>query len=57
MASSAKLLVEIQGDATSAVSAFKKTAQASDEAKGSAEKTGTSLGGIAKAVATGLPDY
>ena len=51
--STARLLVEIAGDSTSAVQAFKKTGQASDAAKGSAEKTGKSLGGIAKAVATG----
>jgi hypothetical protein len=51
--STARLLVEIAGDSSGAVKAFKQTSQASGEAEGAAKKTGLSLGGIAKAVATG----
>ena len=54
MASSAKLLLEIAGDSTSAVAAVKKTTQATDEAQSAAKKTGSSIGGIAKGVATGF---
>jgi hypothetical protein len=49
----AKLLVQIVGEATSAVSAFKKTEAASKDATGAATKTGSSIAGVAKAVATG----
>lgn len=49
----AKLLVEIAGDATSAVNAIKKTESASKDAGGAADKTGVSFAGVAKAVATG----
>ena len=52
--SSAKLLLEIVGDSTSAVSAVKKTTQATGEAQGSAKKATSSLGNIAKGVATGF---
>ena len=54
MASTAKLLVEIVGDSSSAVTAFKKTEQASDGAKENAKKTSSTFGGIAKGVATGF---
>jgi hypothetical protein len=49
----AKLLVELVGDATSAVNAFKKTESASQSTTSAVEKTSSSFGKIAKAVATG----
>src|SRR5215831_13256904 len=50
----AKLTFQLIGEASSAIAAFKKTSDASQQAAKGAEKTGVSLGGIAKAAATGL---
>jgi phage-related protein len=50
----AKLMVQILGEATSAVAAFKKTEGASKEAAGAAKDTQKSFAGIAKGVATGM---
>ena len=52
--STARLLVEIAGDSTSAVQAFKKTEKASDDAGGAAKDSTKKLSGIAKGVATGF---
>lgn len=49
----ARLMVEIAGDASGAVAAFKKTGDAAKTTEGAAQKSGTSIAGIAKAVATG----
>ena len=49
----AKLIIQLLGEATSAISAFKKTADASKTATDASKKTGSALGGIAKAVAAG----
>ena len=49
----ARLMVEIVGDASKAVSAFKQTGDAAAKSEGAAKKSGTSIAGLAKAVATG----
>jgi hypothetical protein len=49
----ARLMVEMLGDSTSAVAAMGRTKQAAGETQGAAAKTGSSLAGMAKAVATG----
>jgi hypothetical protein len=48
-----KLMVEILGDSSSAVSAFGKTSSAAKTTEGAVGKTGTSIKGLATAVATG----
>lgn len=48
-----KLMVEILGDSSSAVSALGKTSSAAKTTEGAVGKTGTSLKGLATAVATG----
>jgi hypothetical protein len=49
----ARLMLEIAGDSTKAVAALKKTGDAASTAESSTKKTGASITGIAKAVATG----
>lgn len=49
----AKLIFQLVGEASSAVSAFKSTTDASKTASGAATDTGKTLAGIAGAVATG----
>src|SRR5215475_90371 len=50
----ARLMVEILGDSTKAVQAFKQTEQATTATEGAAKKTGLSFKSIATGVATGL---
>src|SRR5215467_13621965 len=50
----ARLLVEIVGEATNAVAAFKKTGDAAKTTEGAAQKTGASFKSIATGIATGL---
>jgi hypothetical protein len=47
----AKLLIQLLGEATSAVAAFQKTAKASGEAEGAAKKTGSAWSGVGKVAA------
>jgi hypothetical protein len=47
----AKLLIQLLGESTSAVSAIKKTSAASDEATGAAKKTGSAWSGVGKIAA------
>jgi hypothetical protein len=49
----ARLMVELIGDSTSAVTAMSKTKTAAGQTETAAKKTGISLGSVAKAVATG----
>lgn len=47
----AKLMIQLLGEATSAVAAFQKTAKASGEAEGAAKKTGSAWSGVGKIAA------
>jgi hypothetical protein len=49
----ARLMVELIGDSTSAVTAMSKTKTAAGQTETAAKRTGISLGSVAKAVATG----
>ena len=48
----AKLLIQLLGESSSAVSAIKKTGAAADEATGAAKKTGSAWGTVGKVAAT-----